>query len=55
VTILLALMLWGALWGIVGMLLAVPITASLKILFERIDATHAVADLLAGRLSAVEG
>jgi AI-2 transport protein TqsA len=55
VTILLALMLWGALWGIVGMLLAVPITASLKILFERIDATRAVADLLAGRLSAAGG
>jgi len=51
VTILLALMLWGALWGIVGMLLATPITASLKIMFERIEATRPVADLLAGRLS----
>lgn len=54
VTILLALMLWGALWGIVGMLLATPITASLKIMFERIDATRPVADLLAGRLTAME-
>ncbi len=53
VTILLALMLWGALWGIVGMLLATPITASLKIMLERMEATRPVADLLAGRLTPI--
>jgi AI-2 transport protein TqsA len=49
VTILLALVFWGMLWGIPGMLLAVPMTASLKILFEKLDLTRPVANLLAGR------
>ncbi len=50
VTILLALMIWGAIWGVVGMLLATPITAVMKILFERSELTRPVADLFAGRL-----
>ncbi len=50
VSILLALMFWGALWGIVGMLLATPITAILKILLERFDVTEPLGRLLAGRL-----
>jgi len=50
VTILLALMVGGALWGIVGMLLATPITAVLKIMFERVELTRPVANLFAGRL-----
>ena len=49
VTILLALMFWGALWGIVGMLLATPITSILKILMERFDLTEPLARVLAGR------
>jgi AI-2 transport protein TqsA len=48
VTILLALMIWGALWGIVGMLLATPITAVMKMLFERMDMTRPLAGLMAG-------
>jgi AI-2 transport protein TqsA len=50
ITILLALMFWGALWGIVGMLLATPITAILKILLERFDLTEPLGRMLAGRL-----
>ena len=50
VTILMALILWGMLWGIVGMLLATPITAMLKILLEQLDATRPVARVLAGRV-----
>ena len=46
VAILLALMFWGALWGIVGMLLATPITAILKILMERFDLTEPLARML---------
>jgi AI-2 transport protein TqsA len=53
VTILLSLILWGALWGIVGMLLATPITAVMKILFEKLELTAPLADLLAGRLDAL--
>jgi AI-2 transport protein TqsA len=53
VTILLALILWGMLWGIIGMLLATPLTAIMKIIFERIELTAPVAELLAGRLDAL--
>ena len=53
VTILLALMIWGTLWGIVGMLLATPITAVMKILLERSELTRPIANLLAGRLDAL--
>jgi AI-2 transport protein TqsA len=49
VTILLALIVWGMLWGIVGMLLATPITAVMKILFEKLELTRPIARLLAGR------
>lgn len=50
VSIILALMVWGMLWGIVGMLLATPLTAVMKILFERLEVTAPIADLLAGRV-----
>lgn len=50
VAILLMLIIWGMLWGIPGMLLATPITAVLKILFQRFDRTRVLADLLEGRL-----
>ena len=50
VTLLLALILWGTLWGIIGMFLATPITAILKIIFERMEVTTPFAELLAGRL-----
>ncbi len=48
VTILLALMIWGALWGIVGMILAAPMTAVMKMFFERMELTKPVARILAG-------
>lgn len=50
VVILLALMVWGALWGGIGMLLATPITAVMKLLCERLELTMPVAHILAGRL-----
>jgi AI-2 transport protein TqsA len=48
VTILLALMVWGSLWGIVGMLLATPITAVMRMLLERLETTRPLARLMAG-------
>jgi AI-2 transport protein TqsA len=48
VTILLALMFWGALWGIVGMLLATPITAVLKMLADRFERTQPIGRIMAG-------
>lgn len=35
-TVTLALLLWGWLWGAVGLILAVPITAGMKIVFDHI-------------------
>lgn len=48
VTVLLALMFWGVMWGIVGMFLATPITAGLKIVLERFPSTRMIARLMAG-------
>lgn len=50
VTILMSLIFWGLLWGIVGMLLATPIMAVLKIVFSRLQITRPIAELMAGRL-----
>ena len=35
VTVLLGLLVWGSLWGVAGMVLAVPLTSVSKILLER--------------------
>jgi len=50
ITILLSLVFWGMLWGITGMLLAAPITAVIKIVLDRIEATRPIGALLAGEL-----
>jgi AI-2 transport protein TqsA len=50
VTVLLALAFWGLLWGVIGMLLAVPITASIRIVLVRFPTTRPLGDLLAGDL-----
>ena len=51
VTVLLALAFWGLLWGIVGMVLAMPIVASLRIVLSRFSTTRPLANLLAGELA----
>ncbi len=53
-TILLALIFWGTMWGIVGMLLAAPITAILRILLEKLEITAPLAHIMAGRLKGRE-
>lgn len=53
VAILVTLMFWGVIWGIVGMFLAVPITAAVNILMERFERTRPIADVIAGRLDAL--
>ena len=50
VAILIALVFWGLIWGAVGMLLAAPITAVLKIVLGRFETTRPFAGLLAGQL-----
>jgi predicted PurR-regulated permease PerM len=44
--VLLALTLWGAIWGITGMLLSVPITVILIIIMSEIPSTRPLAILL---------
>lgn len=48
ITILIMLMLWGFVWGIPGMILSIPITVFLKILFEQFEGTKVIATLLSG-------
>lgn len=49
VVVLLSLIFFGTIWGIIGMFLAVPITAVIKILLQRFGYTRAIADLIAGK------
>lgn len=44
--ILFALGLWGAIWGILGMFLSVPITVMMMIVFAHFDSTRPIAILL---------
>jgi AI-2 transport protein TqsA len=50
VVILLALIFFGTIWGIVGAVLAVPITGVLRVALERIPAMHLAAAWLEGKL-----
>lgn len=50
VTVLMALAFWGLLWGIVGMVLAVPIVAMLRIVLSKFNTTRPLANILAGNL-----
>ncbi len=44
--ILIALAFWGAIWGVLGMFLSVPITVMMMIIFAHFDATRPIAILL---------
>ncbi|HLF18714.1 MAG TPA: AI-2E family transporter [Candidatus Omnitrophota bacterium] len=54
VAVLMALIFWGMIWGIVGMFLASPLTAIMKIIFQRIEFTVPLAHLLAGRVDDIQ-
>ncbi len=49
VVVLLSLIFFGTIWGIIGMFLAVPITAVAMIFLQRFGYTRALADLAAGK------
>jgi len=49
VVVLFSLALWGWLWGVTGLILAVPITVSMVFVFENISYTRSLAILLAHR------
>jgi predicted PurR-regulated permease PerM len=42
----LALLLWGVLWGAMGLILAIPITAAMKIVFDHVNTLKPYADWL---------
>jgi len=46
VAIFIAILLWGWLWGVIGVLLAVPLLASFKIICERVEPLHPIAEFL---------
>jgi AI-2 transport protein TqsA len=46
VIILFSLAFWGSIWGLTGMLLAVPLTVMLKIIGQHVDATRPLAMLV---------
>ncbi|TRX58761.1 AI-2E family transporter [Fulvivirga sp. M361] len=49
ITILIMLMLWGYVWGIPGLIMSIPITVFLKILFEQFESTQIISKLLSGK------
>lgn len=51
IVILLSVLVWGYIWGITGMLMAVPITAVMKIILSNIDGPNAkfVSELMSGK------
>jgi AI-2 transport protein TqsA len=46
--VLIALSFWGLCWGLVGMVLAVPLTAMLKIILQNAAGTRPIARLMGG-------
>jgi len=48
--VILSLIFWGYIWGVVGMILAVPILATITIIFENVSALRFIAVFLRGRV-----
>lgn len=48
IAVLVMLMLWGFLWGIPGLIMAIPITVFIKIILEQFPSTKVIASLLSG-------
>ena len=48
VTVLVMLMLWGFIWGIPGLIMSIPITVFLRIVFDQFPQTKLISELMAG-------
>lgn len=48
ITILVMLMLWGYIWGVPGLILAIPITVFIKIILEQFPGTKIIAKIISG-------
>lgn len=53
IVVMLALMLWFSIWGFVGMLLAIPMTAAIKVVLQKFDRTEPLALAMAGDLGSI--
>ncbi len=54
ITILIMLMLWGFVWGIPGLIMSIPITVFLKILFDQFPGTRIISSLMAGNSEGIK-
>jgi len=52
IVVILSLIFWGWVWGIVGMVLAIPLTSTFVLVCENIDTLKPVAVLMSGRKTA---
>ena len=49
IVILIMLMLWGYIWGMPGLIMSIPITVFVKILFDQFQQTKIISELLSGK------
>lgn len=54
IAVLVMLMFWGFLWGIPGLIMAIPITVFVKIIFEQFPSTKILASLLSGKETTIQ-
>lgn len=48
ITVLVMLMLWGFIWGVPGLIMAIPITVFIKIILDQFPETKVLSDILSG-------
>jgi predicted PurR-regulated permease PerM len=46
VAVFIALLFWGWLWGVAGLLLAIPILTIVNVISQHIDELHPIAELI---------
>ena len=51
IVVIACLIFWALVWGVMGALLAVPMTAIIKIILAKNETTKPLADLLSGKYS----
>ena len=54
IAVLVMLMFWGFLWGIPGLIMAIPITVFVKIILDQFQGTKIIASLLSGNKTTIE-